>query len=459
MSKLRVLTFASLLFIAIAVGCSSSDQTAINKSISTRVASAQPVIAAPTAIPTPTDTPVPEPTVVPTPIPEPTEVPTPTPEPTANPVPTPEPIDTPTPVPALNAVMKKFAGTPTPFPTYIFQTATPTPTPTPTPTVTPTPTATVTPTPTATATETPIPYTVIGYGVGNEAGRTWDILENTVWTAEGGPYLLTHTVRVDIGATLTIGPNTEVIIARGFNSVTPGVDPESVIQALGNRSSVKLSNGENGLTTVRNNSGKDLSFIGTLNIGIGMNQLPTAYLEDLVNVCDKYSIDLSNVRMVDIQPYAWTGNVSIRSSFMEGLSVDGTIYFMTSKYALSIPRLGYCSVSIDTSTLVNSAIRYVGEVEEWAITNNCLIDTTLGLGRTNEQFLFVKNTVIDASITATGLNTSDLNGNYWIPSADEIITDRADELPLNLGSEPQYGITIYDQQLDAPHPDTPVCSR
>jgi hypothetical protein len=47
MSKLRVITFASLLFIAIAVGCSSSDQGAIDKAVSATLTAAQPATAAP----------------------------------------------------------------------------------------------------------------------------------------------------------------------------------------------------------------------------------------------------------------------------------------------------------------------------------------------------------------------------------------------------------------------------
>lgn len=73
-------------------------------------------ILAPTATPTPTNTPVPTPTNTATPTP--TDTATPTPTPTDTPVPTPTPTDTPTP-------------TPTP-------TSTPTPTPTSTPTATPT---------------------------------------------------------------------------------------------------------------------------------------------------------------------------------------------------------------------------------------------------------------------------------------------------------------------------------
>jgi hypothetical protein len=61
MSKLRVLALISLLTLAISVGCSSSDQTAIDKSISTRVAAAKPAIAVATvtAAPEPTATSVP----------------------------------------------------------------------------------------------------------------------------------------------------------------------------------------------------------------------------------------------------------------------------------------------------------------------------------------------------------------------------------------------------------------
>ena len=83
MSKLRVLTLVSLLILVVAVGCSSSDQAAIDKAVDATRAAVQPATAAPTATSTPellpTDTPVPEPTTAP--------VPTPTPEPTATPEP------------------------------------------------------------------------------------------------------------------------------------------------------------------------------------------------------------------------------------------------------------------------------------------------------------------------------------------------------------------------------------
>ncbi len=112
MSKLHVLTLISVLLLVVAIGCSSSDQAAIDKAVSATLAGAQPATAVAPATSTPARVT----------------------EPTAAPVPTPEPVDTPSPVPVptLTAVMKAFTGTPTPFPTYIFQTATPTVVPTPT---------------------------------------------------------------------------------------------------------------------------------------------------------------------------------------------------------------------------------------------------------------------------------------------------------------------------------------
>ena len=49
MSKLRTITLLSLLLIAIAVGCSSSDQGAIDKAVSATLAAAQPATSTPTA--------------------------------------------------------------------------------------------------------------------------------------------------------------------------------------------------------------------------------------------------------------------------------------------------------------------------------------------------------------------------------------------------------------------------
>jgi len=69
MSKLRVVTFAILLLLVVAVGCSSSDQAAIDKAVSATLTAAQPANAAPTATstpePLPTDTTVPELTATP----------------------------------------------------------------------------------------------------------------------------------------------------------------------------------------------------------------------------------------------------------------------------------------------------------------------------------------------------------------------------------------------------------
>ena len=49
MSKLRVVTFAILLLLVVAVGCSSSDQGAIDKAVSATLAAAQPATSTPTA--------------------------------------------------------------------------------------------------------------------------------------------------------------------------------------------------------------------------------------------------------------------------------------------------------------------------------------------------------------------------------------------------------------------------
>ena len=49
MYKLRVVTFAILLLLVAAVGCSSSDQGAIDKAVSATLASAQPATSTPTA--------------------------------------------------------------------------------------------------------------------------------------------------------------------------------------------------------------------------------------------------------------------------------------------------------------------------------------------------------------------------------------------------------------------------
>ena len=63
MSKLRVVTFVSLLLVAIAVGCSSSDQGAIDKAVSPTL-EAETATAAPTATSTPTPVPTDTPTLL-----------------------------------------------------------------------------------------------------------------------------------------------------------------------------------------------------------------------------------------------------------------------------------------------------------------------------------------------------------------------------------------------------------
>ena len=64
MSKLRVVTFVSLLLVAIAVGCSSSDQGAIDKAVSPTLEADQTATAAPTATSTPTPVPTDTPTLL-----------------------------------------------------------------------------------------------------------------------------------------------------------------------------------------------------------------------------------------------------------------------------------------------------------------------------------------------------------------------------------------------------------
>ena len=82
MWNLRKITIVLLLTVAVAVGCSSSDQGVIDKAVSATLAAAQPATVAPTATstpePVPTDTPAavapPPSTPKPTATPEPTQV-------------------------------------------------------------------------------------------------------------------------------------------------------------------------------------------------------------------------------------------------------------------------------------------------------------------------------------------------------------------------------------------------
>jgi dipeptidyl aminopeptidase/acylaminoacyl peptidase len=142
MLKLHVLTLISVLLLAVAVGCSSSDQDATDKLVSTTLAAQQGVIE--TAVASGIETAVAdnvEPTATTAPVttftPEPVPTDTPVPEPTATSVPsaTPAPIPTVTSAPTV---------TPVPVPTT-QPTATPIPSPTPTIVPTPEPTATFPP--------------------------------------------------------------------------------------------------------------------------------------------------------------------------------------------------------------------------------------------------------------------------------------------------------------------------
>ena len=147
MSKLGVITLVSLLIVAIAVGCSSSDQGAIDKAVSATLAAAQPVTAtlAPTLIPTATPTPHSLHTnnaVVKSSTDS---------EPTATPN-----VDA-----TIAAAISATSTTNSIISTAVAATAiaaiTPTSVPIPTATTVPTPTATATPVPTLTPTPTPPP--------------------------------------------------------------------------------------------------------------------------------------------------------------------------------------------------------------------------------------------------------------------------------------------------------------
>ena len=147
MSKLGVITLVSLLIVAIAVGCSSSDQGAIDKAVSATLAAAQPVTAtlAPTLIPTATPTPHSLHTnnaVVKSSTDS---------EPTATPN-----VDA-----TIAAAISATSTTNSIISTAVAATAiaaiTPTSVPIPTATTVPTPTATATPVPTLTPTPTPAP--------------------------------------------------------------------------------------------------------------------------------------------------------------------------------------------------------------------------------------------------------------------------------------------------------------
>ncbi|MCL0031823.1 hypothetical protein M1N55_07345, partial [Dehalococcoidia bacterium] len=122
------------------------------------------------------------------------------------------------------------------------------------------PTSTPTPIPTPTPAQTGVSYKIIGYGIGNEPGKTWDITEDTYWSAYDGPYLITHTIRVSDGIKLTIGSGAKVAIANGFDRATVisdayAVKPrDSVIQTFGAANNIKVEPGSTRLTTIRNYS-------------------------------------------------------------------------------------------------------------------------------------------------------------------------------------------------------------
>jgi serine protease Do len=145
MLKLRVMAIVSMLLIAVVVGCSSSDQGAIDKAVSATLSADLPTTDASTTTstpgPLPTAAPVSDPTA--TPNVDATIAAAISATGTANSI-----ISTAVAATAIAAVTPTSVPTATPVPTV---TPTPVPTATPVPTVTPTPVPTVTPTPVPTA--------------------------------------------------------------------------------------------------------------------------------------------------------------------------------------------------------------------------------------------------------------------------------------------------------------------
>jgi hypothetical protein len=441
----------------VAVSCSSSDQAAIDEAVSATLAAAQPATAAPTVTstsePVPTDTPVPEATAVPTPVPTPTLVP-----------PTATPVSEPT-------------TAPVPTPTLVPPTAVPTPTPAAMPTSTPTPTAVPTSTPAPTPTQ--VPHTLVGYGVGNEVGRTWNITEDTRWDAADGPFLITHTVRVDIGVILTIGSGAEVIVIDGFDrALTPrpaGVfssQSNSVIEPLGSAKDVILEPGLEKRTTIRNLAGTEVVwFVRNLSREVTGADIPTA-------TCENSAISLVRVAFIGLAPVLDVNgdysvvfpSLHVRDSIFQGAGVV---------LAISKDQTGKkCEMNISNSTLIDTNLyEWSGGVSKYSqispsqelkysITHNCMINTIMNVRQgkeTESNWEFRGNTFLGGSIeigSSGSASTSplNLNGNYWEPTADYVVTDQRDE-ELNLGDQPTKGLADYSDILGTPHPDTPVCSR
>ena len=119
MLKLRAIALISLLIVVVGVGCSSSDQGAIDKAVSATLAAAQLATATPTATATPAAAPTP--VLLPAATSVPTSTSTPIPIPTATPLPT---------ATSVHVAVSTPVPSPTPLPTS-------TPSPTSTPTATP----------------------------------------------------------------------------------------------------------------------------------------------------------------------------------------------------------------------------------------------------------------------------------------------------------------------------------
>ena len=177
-----------------------ADEAARAAEIQAGVAATMVALAAPTLVPTPTETSIPIPTSTPTA----TSLPTATPEATYAPLPTHTPLPSYTPIPTPT-----YTPIPTSTPTSTYTpTPTPTPTNTSTPTASPTPTATHTPIPTNTLPPTPTPETSISDVVDQARKSVVHIVGSTGsgsgFMVESTGYILTNAHVVEGTTDLTV---------------------------------------------------------------------------------------------------------------------------------------------------------------------------------------------------------------------------------------------------------------
>jgi hypothetical protein len=394
-------------------------------------------------------------------------------------------IEAPTSTPVIvivTATATKAIPATTSAPTSIVLAApTPTLTPSPTPTEIPLPTPTPIPAPPPTSTPipspTPVPYTIIGYGIGNEVGKTWNITENTVWKAQDGPFLITHTVRVDIGVTLTIGSGAEVLLADGFDRAMTTLSStqyfsKSAIQPLGRARDVVIEAGGIVRTTIRNLPGSNIQYF--------VDNIPWQGegVRESYETCASTAVTLSRVHFVGLFPYRETNGHG--AAVFPSLTVtDSVIQGISSPLAIGENPRSYCELILAHSTLIDAGIyewaaglskfRAVrpSDNSKFSVTNSCIVGTSFeinGAEANSENWEFTGNSVIGGDITMVGSGSSDdppldLNGNYWEPTAHSVVVDQRDEVIINLGDKSTKGLADYSEQLTTPHPDTPACSR